>query len=269
MAGSVRGFLVTVCTVVLWQPVAAQTGIVDSSAAAPVRVATSPQVRLAVPFGLAESLSYVVQYGPFRGSAVMSVRSLDTLRGRETWHTELRVDGSALGFHIHDRYESWFDTQTLFSLRHIQEIDQRSGDKRRVFEIFPDSALYTENGGASRPSVQDPLDDGAFLYWVRTVPLTVGETYSWDRYFRPDRNPVRLQVIRRDTIRVPAGVFPTIVVQPFIKSKGIFSEGGQALLWLTDDDRRWVVQMRSRIPKMPIGSITLQLRTVRPALVPR
>ena len=199
----------------------------------------------------------------------MAVRGLDTLRGRETWHTELRVDGSALGFHIHDRYESWFDTQTLFSLRHVQEIDQRSGDKRRVFEIFPDSAFYTENGGASRPSVQDPLDDGAFLYWVRTVPLAVGETYSWDRYFRPDRNPVRLQVLRRETIRVPAGEFQTIVVQPFIKSRGIFSEGGQALLWLTDDDRRWVVQMRSRIPKLPIGSITLQLRAVQPALQPR
>jgi len=34
--------------------------------------------------------------------------------------------------------------------------------------------------------VTDPLDDAAFLYWIRTVPLEVGKKrYEYRRYFRP------------------------------------------------------------------------------------
>jgi hypothetical protein len=222
----------------------------------------SLSTRETVPFTPGEALTYVVQYGPFRGFAAMTVRGIDTLRGREVWHTELRIEGSALTYRIHDRLESWFDTETLFSLRHIQE--DLSRDRVRTFEIFPESAQYQENAGPLRPSVSDPLDDGAFLYWVRTVPLEVGASYSWDRYFRPERNPVRLIVLGRERIRVPAGEFETIVVQPIIKSKGIFSEGGEAILWLSADEKRWVIQMRAKIPKIRVGAITLKLKEARP-----
>ena len=73
------------------------------------------------------------------------------------------------------------------------------------------------------------------MYFVRTIPLEVGKTYDFNRYFRPDRNPVQIRVLRKDTIKVPAGTFQTIVIQPVIKSKGIFSEKGHAEMWLTDD----------------------------------
>jgi hypothetical protein len=38
--------------------------------------------------------------------------------------------------------------------------------------------------------VPEPLDDAAFLYWIRTAPLKVGERYEYRRYFRMERNPV-------------------------------------------------------------------------------
>ena len=46
---------------------------------------------------------------------------------------------------------------------------------------------------------------------------------------------------------VAAGTFNTIVVQPIIKTKGLFSEGGQAELYFTDDDRRILVQLKSKV----------------------
>jgi hypothetical protein len=50
-------------------------------------------------------------------------------------------------------------------------------------------------------------------------------------------------------------------VQPVIKAKGLFSEGGHAEVWLTDDERRLVVQIRARLS---VGSITLALRDYEP-----
>jgi hypothetical protein len=110
------------------------------------------------------------------------------------------------------------------------------------------------------PSVSNPLDDGSFLFYIRTVPLEVGKTYEFNRYFKPDRNPVVIRVLRRERVRVPAGSFNAIVLQPIIKTSGIFSEGGQAEIWLTDDDKRMMVQMRSRLS---FGSLNLYLRSYR------
>ena len=106
--------------------------------------------------------------------------------------------------------------------------------------------------------MHNPLDDGSFLYFLRTIPLDVGETYSFERYFRPDRNPVTIKVLRRERIRVPAGEFDAIVIQPVIKSRGIFSENGHAEVWLSDDENHIMLQMKSgsevRLPQ-PVPEI--------------
>jgi hypothetical protein len=61
---------------------------------------------------------------------------------------------------------------------------------------------------------------------------------------------------------VPAGKFNTIVIQPIIKSKGIFSDKGEARIWLSDDKDRVMVQMRV---KLKVATINLQLKSHRPA----
>jgi hypothetical protein len=63
---------------------------------------------------------------------------------------------------------------------------------------------------------------------------------------------------------VPAGQFTTVVLQPSFKTKGIFSENGQAELWLTDDDRRIMVQLKT---KLPFGSLNLYLRRIGGSLI--
>jgi hypothetical protein len=58
---------------------------------------------------------------------------------------------------------------------------------------------------------------------------------------------------------VPAGTFNAIVVQPIFKSPGIFSEGGHAEVWVSDDSTRAVLQIKS---KLSFGSLNLYLRTM-------
>lgn len=238
--------------VVLASSAGAQDGLTQASSPA----------RAVVPFGVGERAEYHVKFGFLSvGSGLMEVSGIDTVRGREVWHTLFRVRGGVPGYRVHDRLESWMDTETLASLRHWQDLHEGSRERERKFEIFPGST-YVEEGREPQPTVNLPLDDGSFLYFIRTIPLEVGRTYSFDRYFRPDRNPVQIQVLRRERIRVPAGSFETVVIRPIIKSKGIFSEGGRAEVWLSDDDRRIMVQMKSRLS---FGSINLFLKSFRPA----
>lgn len=218
--------------------------------------------RVAVPFGVGEKLDYEVKFGPMSvGRGSMEVMAMDTIRGHETWHTVFRVKGGTFFYHVDDRFESWIDIRNFASLRHKQDINEGSKDRERYFEIFPNRATYIEDNKPEKPSVSEPLDDGSFLYFIRTVPLEVGKTYEFHRYFRPDRNPVRITVLRRERIKVPAGTFDAIVIRPSIKTKGIFSENGQAEVWLSEDDKRIMLQMKS---KLSFGSLNLYLKSYRP-----
>jgi hypothetical protein len=92
---------------------------------------------------------------------------------------------------------------------------------------------------------------------MRSIPLEVGKTYQFNRYYHPDRNPVVITVERREHITVPAGDFDAIVVRPTIKSRGLFSEGGSAEVWFAADSSRAVLRLRS---KLSFGTMTLELK---------
>jgi hypothetical protein len=59
---------------------------------------------------------------------------------------------------------------------------------------------------------------------------------------------------------VPAGTFDAIVLQPVIKTKGIFSEKGEAKIWLTDDAARVMVKMSA---KVSFGTLTMSLTSLQ------
>jgi hypothetical protein len=216
------------------------------------------------PFGVGEKLTFDVRFGPLKvGTSTMEVREISYIRGRAAYKTYFRVQGGTFFYKVDDVLQSWIDTETLSSLRYVQRLQEGSRDRERHFEIYPDRSVYVEvtKNAVEHPSVSNPLDDGSFLYFIRTIPLEVGRSYEFNRYFRPDRNPVKVRVLRRERIVVPAGTFNAIVVRPTIKAKGIFAESGEAELWLSDDDRRMVLQLKT---KMAFGSLNLFLRSFTP-----
>ena len=210
------------------------------------------------PFAVGERLTFAVKVGPIgKGTAVAEIRKIDTVRGHPVYHSVFQMSGSMLFFKVSDYYESWFDPNSLVSLRYRQKIDQGSYARDRTYEIFPDRGIYLGPDQSERATVEHPLDDGAFLYFLRTIPLEVGKTYTFNRYFKPDRNPVSVAVVRRERIRVPAGEFDAVVLQPKIKAKGIFAESANAEVWISADDKRMMLQLKTH---MPFGAVTFQLR---------
>jgi len=220
----------------------------------------------AIPFGPGEKSSFEVRFGTVRvGGGSLEVVGMETIRGRETWHIAFTVQGGTFFYRVNDLYESWVDTENFNSLLFNRKIEEGTRRRHQSFEIIPERGIYierTRQGTETSKTVSEPLDEGAFLYYVRTIPLKVGETYDFHRYFIPDRNPVRLRVLRKERITVPAGTFNAIVIRPVIKTSGIFSEKGQAEVWLSDDPRRMLLQVKSRLS---FGSLNLYLRSYTPS----
>ena len=182
----------------------------------------------------------------------------------------MRIDGGVLFARVHDVFQTWFDTRTLTSLRFIQDQNEVGSKRYRHYEMFPERGVWErrddEEVGDLPTSL--PLDDISFVYFIRTLPLEVGDVYTFNRYFKDTGNPVIVRVLRKEEKEVPAGIFKTIVVQPIIRTRGIFGQGGEAELYFSDDDRRALVYMKSNIPGVLPGSLTLHL-TGPPAWQPQ
>jgi hypothetical protein len=226
--------------------------------------ASGAEGQAAVPYGPGELATYQVRLGALNvGQGAMQVMGLEMVDGRQTYRTRFTLAGGIPFARVDNRFESWIDVNGLFSRRFFQDQKEVRFTRRRTFEFFPERRAYRVVGSNETGTLPTnrPLDEVSFLYYVRTLPLRVGESYTFDQYYREDGNPVVLHVLRRETVRVPAGTFNTIVVRPVIKTRGLFGEGGDAEVYFTDDSRRILVQMRSRVPV--VGSLTLHLSEYR------
>ncbi len=239
-----------IATYGLVMTVALASGVDAQASTEVVMVSASLPASAAVPFGPGESARYQVKLGLFGdvGEGRLMIPALDTVRGHETYHLQMTLKGGIPFARVDTKYESWFDVDELISRRFHQDQHEVRYERKRTFDFFPEERRWEMLNGKSGELPTDmPLDDLSFLFFARTLPLEVGKEYHFNRYFQDDGNPVRLKVLRTETVEVPAGTFETIVVQPIIKSKGIFSEGGEAEVYFTNDEKRILVMLKSKV----------------------
>ncbi|MFQ5680190.1 MAG: DUF3108 domain-containing protein [Gemmatimonadota bacterium] len=226
-------------------------------------------------FPVGERAEYVVTFGPVRvGRGILRVEAIDTVGVRPAYRVAFELRGGTFFYRVDDRSVSWVAPEPIRSLRFEQRVREGSYRRHRRYTLNHEAGTYMRedwDGARQRfravPVDSFPrmppaaLDEISYLYLVRALPLEVGRTYEFARYFQPDGNPVVLEVLRRETVRVPAGRFRTIVVRPVIRTGGLFAEEGRAEVHLSDDERRVVVLLRTR---MRAGEMNLYLRKYDP-----
>ena len=217
-------------------------------------------------FGPGERLVFSVEYGIVKaGSATMEVTGPEQYRGHSAYRiTATARSSSAFSsfFRVEDVNEALMDIYQLHTLWFAKDLNE--GDYSHSEEVI----FYQDQGYAHYPDETDSslvysdipphaLDILSSLYYARTLPLEVGETYAMDTHADNDNYPLLVKVLERETIRVPAGEFECIKVQPVLRSEAIFDQQGELYVWLTDDHRHMPVLMRSAIV---IGEIACLLR---------
>lgn len=226
-------------------------------------VSEPPAPTPSYPWAVGETLTYSAKLGLLSlGAGTLEVAGLDTVRGAESFRFRFRLQGKTIVYSLDDVLESYVGTRDLVSRRFVQDFVENDKPSHRLYEIYPDSGFFRENGKPdAQPSPPDPLDDAAFFYFVRVTPLEVGKKYVYNRYFRKDKNPVTIEVTKREKMELPDGRnVDCLVLHPVIDTKGMFSKRSDTQIWLTDDARRLPVQIRS---KFPFGTITLRLKGMK------
>ena len=225
-----------------------------------IAAATSPgRGRDLYPFSVGERFQYSAKIGMLKlGEASMQVVGIDTVRGAESFNFRFRLTGGNFIFKIDHTLDSWTTVADFKSLRFRN--DNKENDKVRLseYDIYPDSGFFRQRGKpATEPTPSQPLDDAAILYFVRSTPLEVGRQYRYEKYFKNDKNPLLVRVLKTEMMKLPDGsTVDCLVLNPVIDDRGMFADRAEARLWLTNDSRRIPVQIRSTYS---FGTVTLRL----------
>jgi len=199
------------------------------------------------------------------GTAVLSVDSIMKWKDRPVYHvtatTESNAFFSAL-YKVRNKLETYIDVKGIYPVRYIKKTSE--GGTRRNFEVDFDqsskvAAIADADSGNRIISVPAFVQDiiSAF-YYVRTLPLDDGKEIDLSTFDNGRWKSVKIKVVRYETISVDAGKFDCIVVQTPI---GPFNNKSDLNIWLTHDERRIPVLMKSKIA---IGSVRAELEKMRP-----
>ena len=169
-------------------------------------------------------------------------------------------------YKVRDRIEAWTDADMNRSLRYRKS--QREGSHRRrevtvVFDWPLGQATYADRDDVREPILVFPgtFDPLAAFYFTRLASLAPGAVIQ--RPVTDGKKNVlgRVRVLGRERVRVAAGTFDTVVVEPDLSEvKGVFEKSpeGRIRLWLTDDGRHLPVRIQS---KVVVGHFTGELVT--------
>ncbi len=217
-------------------------------AQAPNAIAAATPAR--VPFGVGESFEYSARMGLLRGgSAWLRVEKVEAVRGVPSWHFsfETKVNVARV-YKSESRFDSWTGINDFISRRFVKEMQEGGGVRVHDYRIHPDSGFFRRGTDSlAKPTSVRPIDDIALFYYVRTVPLEVGKTYTWHNYWRKSTNPVTVKVLGREEMKLPDGrKVQAFVLHPIVEEKnGMFTRKSNARLWVTDDFHRIPVQIQT------------------------
>ena len=204
------------------------------------------------PFKVGETLTYDAKLGYFPvGTATATVSRMVRERGSEAFVFSMTGEGGPPGIRVSYALTSWVGASRFASLRFHRKVVQGGKVNEERYQIVPDSSRYRVEGGTQDwAAPPDALDELAFLYYLRTVPLTPGKTFTVARYFKSGYNPIQVRVAGRQNVTLPDGsTVPGLAVE---LSTGTTTMGVR----FTDDARRLPVELD--LP-LPYGSVTLEL----------
>ncbi|MBR9978359.1 MAG: DUF3108 domain-containing protein [Bacteroidetes bacterium] len=213
-------------------------------------------------FGVGEELLFDVNYGFITaGQAMMTIPRYSWQKGRKCYEVQFFVRSKPFFdnlYYVRDRYETHIDVEALFPWRFSQRI--REGNYKRDFSARFDheaERVYTTEGDYPLPAfTQDVL---SAFYYMRTYDFSrmrPGQRVELQNFYKDTTYTLTVVYHRKETVKVSAGTFRTVVLEPIMEEGGLFKASGRILVWLTDDERRLPVQVDAKIP---IGSITSEL----------
>jgi len=210
-------------------------------------------------FAEGEELIFSIEYGPIKaGTGVMKVLGIEDIHGKRCYHVISEAKSSSFFsyfFRVDDRMDSYIDVDGIFSRRFEKRIREGKfrSDQTVVYDQEKNLVFFKGDSIRVSPFVQDAL---SVFYYVRTQELEVGKVIVVDSFTDGKLYSLKIKVLGIEEVEVKAGRFKCFVIEPSFRGTSIFRQKGKLKIWLTKDERKIPVLMKS---KAPFGSIYAKL----------
>jgi hypothetical protein len=211
-------------------------------------------------FGVGEKLEFSVKYGKIKaGTAIMEIPEIVSHDGYDCYRivsSAYSNDFVSVFYKVRDSVITLVDISGIFPrkfAKHLREGGYKS-DRTTLFNQKDHLAITGSDTIPTYSFVQDALSS---LYFLRTQDIVVGKEILIDNHTDKKNYPLKIIVHKKEKIEVPAGKFNCIVVEPVMRAEGIFKAKGNIKIWLTDDQYKMPVMMKSEV--FFLGSISAQL----------
>ena len=209
-----------------------------------------------------EKLTFDVKYGfVTAGIASFEIPKIKKISGRDAYHVTFEVNTVPTFdafFKVRDRYETYIDVEGMFPWRFEQHI--REGKFSRDFSAFFDQRKGKAKTSGGEFDIPKYVNDivSAFFY-ARTLDfsnLNVGDKIPLKNFYKDKVYDLDVVYHGKEVIEVAAGKFECIIVEPLVQEGGLFKNEGSIMVWMTNDDAKMPVRVKT---KVVVGAIDSDL----------
>jgi len=213
------------------------------------------------PFAPGEKLTFNISFmGMVLGKASWEVGPMAYVDGHYCYYLIGRARTAYLLrvlYPVKDKIESWVDFHGLFPWKFRKQLNELTYhiDETRVYDQVNHLVWWED----VKSNVIPPRAKGMIscFFYFRALDLKVGEDQKFWVNSGAKNYELLIKVHRKERIKVKAGEFDCLVVEPLVKHEGLFDTRGKVLVWLTDDFRHTPVKVKGRLKV--VGSLHFEL----------
>ncbi len=231
------------------------------------------------PFRVGEKVVHAVKYFKMSaGNLTLETKQYAQVNGKKNYQFRTSIKTSSLFasfYSVDDFVDVLMDFEQMIpSVFKLQVVEtavlkqaQMFFDHEKNRAIFWEKKVTEKNGEETKKQDWEimPYSQNVFssAFYMRTFQWEVGKENAF-RVANDEQNLVfRAKALRKEKIQTEAGEFNAIVIKPEIELKGKFTPVGDIFIWLSDDDRKFILKIESKIK---IGTLVSEIVELVPGI---
>jgi len=226
----------------------------------------------ALAFKDGEKLVFGVKYGLVSPAEATITANSSTYQGVPVWYLKIEAHTHSFFdtvFKIRDKVESWWRKDSLVPMKFSKVLQEGTYRQNRThtFDHQAKTTVYSKYSFKNQtyktqtlPIPGNTQDVLSSFFYVRNQNLVPGSKVIIN--ITTDGKSVNTETVvhRRESIDTIFGYTPCLVIEPKLKSEGVFKQSGKITIWVTDDAYKIPVRMESAVS---FGSFVATLKSAQ------
>ena len=212
-------------------------------------------------------LKFSIQWlGMEVGTADVAVKGIEEIRGRKAYHIAVSVRSNSvidLIYPVRDEHHSYIDVEHFHSLRFEKVLKEGRYRADGVWDFDQEAhkAVYLSRRNGSKKQMlipKDVQDQVSAAFWLRVQPMKTGETVTIPINVDETNLKLAIKILKQEQIHIDKlGVFEAMQVEPEVKFQGVFIHRGKMMGWMSTDNKRLPLLMKTKIPVLGAVNVVL------------